>query len=108
MLLAVATAGYLVAYLLVCLAAPLFLGRIGELTPGPVVGTVIAVPALALACGAFVVSALNAVVPVVLAGLLVAAVAWYAWLRVRRPRELAGIGVYDETSAVDVHGARAP
>jgi amino acid transporter len=108
MLLAVATAGYLVGYLLVCLAAPLFLRRIGELTPGPVIGTVIAVPALALACVAFVVSALGAAVPLVLAALLVAAVAWYVWLRVRRPRDLAGIGVYDETSAVDVHGARTP
>ena len=63
LLLAVATAGYLVGYLLVCLAAPLFLRRIGELTPGPVVATVIAVPALALACGAFVVSALDAAAP---------------------------------------------
>jgi amino acid transporter len=108
LLLAVATAGYLVGYLLVCLAAPLFLRRIGELTPGPVVATVIAVPALALACGAFVVSALDAAAPVVLAALLVAAAAWYAWLRLRRPRELAGIGVYDETSALDVHGARPP
>jgi hypothetical protein len=73
-----------------------------------VVATVIAVPALAVACGAFVVSALDAAVPLVLAAVLVAAAAWYAWLRARRPRELAGIGVYDETSAVDVHGARTP
>jgi amino acid transporter len=103
-LLAVATAGYLVGYLLVCLAAPLFLRRIGELTAAPVVVTALTVPALALVCGAFVVSALGGAVPVALTALLAAALAWYGWLRVRRPDQLAGIGVYDETSAADVHG----
>ncbi|WP_316689810.1 amino acid permease [Pseudonocardia sp. H11422] len=67
----------------------------------PVAG---AVPALMLVCGTFVVSAIGGPVPVVLAALLVAAVAWYVWLRVRRPAELTGIGVYDETSVADVHG----
>ncbi len=103
-LLAVATAGYLVGYLLVCLAAPLFLRRIGELTAPPVLVTAVTVPALALVCGAFLVSALGGAVPVVLTALLAAALAWYGWLRLRRPDELAGIGVYDETSAADVYG----
>jgi amino acid transporter len=102
-LLTVATAGYLVGYLLVCLAAPLFLRRIGELTRGPVVVTAITVPALAVTCGAYLLSAADGPVPIVLAGLAVAALAWYAWLRVRRPGRLAAIGVYDETSAADVH-----
>ncbi|GAB2513908.1 APC family permease [Nocardia heshunensis] len=35
-LLVVSAGGYVLAYLLVCLAVPLFLWRIGELTPGPV------------------------------------------------------------------------
>jgi hypothetical protein len=93
-----------VGYLLVCLAAPLFLRRIGELTAPPVLVTAVTVPALALVCGAFLVSALGGAVPVVLTALLAAALAWYGWLRLRRPDELAGIGVYDETSASDVHG----
>jgi amino acid transporter len=101
-LLSVATAGYLVAYLLVSLAAPLFLRRIGELTLPPVVVTAVAVPVLAIVCGAFVVSALDGPVPVVLGALVLAALAWYAVLRARRPRELAGIGVYDEPSTADV------
>ncbi|NMH92071.1 APC family permease [Pseudonocardia bannensis] len=107
-LLTVATAGYLVGYLLVCLAAPLFLRRIGELTPAPVLVTAVTVPALAVACGAFVVSALGGPVPVVLAALLLAALGWFGWLRMRRPAELAAIGVYDETSAADVHLGRLP
>jgi amino acid transporter len=106
-LISVATAGYLVAYLLVSLAAPLFLRRIGELTVAPVVVTAIAVPVLAVVCGAFVVSALGGAVPIVLGALVLAALAWYAVLRARRPRELAAIGVYDEPSAADVHTGRA-
>jgi amino acid transporter len=107
-LLSVATAGYLVAYLLVSLAAPLFLRRIGELTIAPVVVTVVTVPVLAGVCGVFVVSALGGAVPVVLGALALAALAWFAVLRGRRPRELAAIGVYDEPSAADVHTGRAP
>ncbi|MEJ3651935.1 APC family permease [Actinomycetes bacterium KLBMP 9759] len=107
-LLTIATAGFLVGYLLVCLAAPLFLRRIGELTPVPVIVTAVTVPALAAACGAFLLSALDGPVPVVLAALLTAVLGWYAWLRVRRPEQLAAIGVYDETSAADVHPARVP
>lgn len=101
-LLSISTAGYLVGYLLVCLAAPVFLHRIGELTRTPVLITVVTVPALLLVCGAFVTSAVGGPVPVVLGALLAGAVAWYLVLRLRRPRELAGIGVYDETSSADV------
>jgi amino acid transporter len=106
-LLGVATAGYLVAYLLVALAAPLFLRRIGELTLAPVAITVVAVPVLAGVCGVFVVSALGGPVPIVLGALVLAALAWYAVLRARRPSELAAIGVYDEPSTADVHTGRA-
>lgn len=104
-LISVATAGYLVAYLLVALAAPLFLRRIGELTVAPLVVTSVAVPVLAGVCCAFVISALGGVVPIVLGALVLAALAWYAVLRLRRPRELAAIGVYDEPSTADVHPA---
>src|SRR5439155_1588342 len=84
------------------LAGLLFLRRIGELTPAPVVVTALVVPVLAVVCAAFVGSALDGAVPIVLGALVLAALAWYAVLRARRPRELAGIGVYDEPSAADV------
>jgi amino acid transporter len=104
LLLTVASAGYLLAYLLVCAAAPLFLRRIGELTAPPVVATAVIVPILLVVSGAYVGTALGGPVPVVLGVLLLVGLAWYAALRVLRPGRLRGIGVYDETSAGDVHG----
>ncbi|MDT7709225.1 MAG: hypothetical protein QOG20_4832 [Pseudonocardiales bacterium] len=104
-LLTLSTVGYLVAYLLVCLAAPLFLRRIGELTAPPVVVTAVVVPVLMVVLVAFVVSAWGGVVPVLIGVLLVVGLAWLGWLRLRRPAELAGIGVYDETVTADVLGA---
>lgn len=104
LLLTVASAGYLIAYLLVCLAAPLFLRRIGELTAPPVVATAVIVPILLVVSGAYVATAIGGPVPAVLGVLLLAGLAWYAVLRIRRPDRLRGIGVYDETSAGDVHG----
>lgn len=101
-LLTLATVGYLVAYLLVCLAAPLFLRRIGELTPAPVVVTAVLVPVLVVVLVAFVVSAWGGVVPVAIAVLVAAGSGWLAWLRRRRPAQLAEIGVYDETVTADV------
>lgn len=107
-LLSVATAGFLTAYLLVCLAAPLFLRRIGELTAAPVLAATVIVPILVVVFGVYVVSASGGPVPIVLGGLLAAGVAWYTWLRVRRPEQLRGIGVYDEPSVADVYGVALP
>jgi amino acid transporter len=104
-LLTISTVGYLVAYLLVCLAAPLFLRRIGELTPAPVVITAVLVPVLLVVLVAYVVSAWGGVVPAAIAVLGVAGLAWLAWLRWRRPAQLAGIGAYDETVTADVLSA---
>jgi amino acid transporter len=103
-LLVVSVVGYLVAYLLVCLAAPLFLRRIGELTAAPVVVTALLVPVLLIVLVASVVSQWGGALPVVVAALVLAGAAWLAWLRVRRPERLAAIGVYDETLAADVLG----
>lgn len=103
-LLTIASAGYLTAYLLVSVAAPVFLRRIGELTPGPVVASVVVAPIL-VAVGVAYLMATTGPVPLVLASLLAVIVVWYAWLRWRRPDALRSMGVYDETSAGDVHGA---
>ncbi|MBW0137070.1 APC family permease [Pseudonocardia abyssalis] len=105
-LLTVATAGYLVAYLLVCLAAPLFLRRIGELTLPPVVVTAVAVPVLLAVLVAFVVSAWGGAIPLVIGLLVLAGLFWLGWLRWRRPAQLAAIGAYDETVADDVLAQR--
>ena len=96
----VSTVGYLVAYPLVYLAAPLFLRRIGELTAPPVVVT--AVPVLVAALVAFVASAWGAPVTVTIGVLAVVGLTWWAWLRLRRPKRLAAIGAYDETVTADL------
>lgn len=103
LLLTVSAAGFLLAYLLVCVAAPLFLRRIGELTAPPVVAALVVAPILLLVSAAYMVTASGGPVPVVLGVLLVAGLAWFGWLRLRRPARLRDIGVYDETSAADVH-----
>ena len=101
-LLTLATCGFLVAYLLVCLAAPMFLRRIGELTGAAVAATAVIVPILLLVLVAFVVgSPLSALV---LSALVVLGGAWFGWLRWRRPARIRDIGVYDETLAADVLG----
>lgn len=105
-LLTVATVGYLVAYLLVCLAAPPFLRRIGELTAAPVVVAAVAAPVLLVALVAFVVSAWGGVLPLVIGALGVLGLVWLGWLRWRRPAQLAGIGAFDETVADDVLAPR--
>lgn len=99
-LLTMATCGFLVAYLLVCAAAPVFLRRIGELTPAAVAAAAVIVPVLLFVLVAFVV--VSPLPSALLGGLAVLALVWYGWLRLRRPTALAGIGVYDETLATDV------
>lgn len=101
-LLTVATAGYLVAYLLVCVAAPLFLRRIGELTRWPVVASAVVAPVLLIALGAFVVAAWGGAVPLVLGCCVLGGLVWFVVLRRLRPAQLAGIGAYDETTRDDV------
>ena len=103
-LLTISTVGYLVAYLLVCLAAPFFLRRIGELTPAPVVITAVLVPVLLVVLVAYVVSAWGGLIPAVVGLLVFFGAAWLAWLRWKRPDRLAAIGVYDETVTADVLG----
>nr|WP_240897086.1 APC family permease [Kineococcus vitellinus] len=107
-LLVVGTCGYLAGYLLVCLAVPSFLHRIGELTPAPLVRAVLAVAALAAVLAACTAWALAAGGGWVLAGaaLVALALARALLLRVRRPLLVAGVGLYDETRRQDVLGGR--
>jgi hypothetical protein len=103
-LLTMATCGFLVSYVLVCAAAPVFLHRIDELTRTAVAASAVIVPVLLFVLVAFV--AVSPLPSALLGGLAAAGLTWYAWLRFARPAALAGIGVYDETVVADVLGAR--
>jgi amino acid transporter len=103
-LLVVGTCGYVGGYVLVCLAAPVFLRRIGELTLPPVLvaamatGSLVAVLA---ACVAWSVAAGGGWV-LAAAGLLALSVLRALVLRRRRPALVARVGLYDETRRQDV------
>ncbi|HEV7792316.1 MAG TPA: APC family permease [Pseudonocardia sp.] len=103
-LLVTAALGYLLAYLLVCLAAPVFLHRIGELTAGAVLATSVIVPVLLVVLAAFLSTAPVSVAALVTVAVLLLAGARYLWLRARHPERLAAVGAYDETSAADLLG----
>ncbi|MGW1029495.1 APC family permease [Streptomyces sp. NPDC002577] len=107
-LLNLCTYGFLAAYALVCLAAPVFLHRIGELTRAPVAAAAVCVPSLLLVLGAHTqrnVSAGNALPPCLFALLMGAGWVWFLLARRRDPERVGAIGVYDETSAADIlHG----
>ncbi|HEY3471235.1 MAG TPA: APC family permease [Amycolatopsis sp.] len=105
-LLNVAGFGYLIAYFLVCLAAPVFLHRIGELTRGAVAAAAVTAAALLAALTVFTTSTVDGPYPVLFAVLAAAGLAWFGWLRARRPRSLAAIGIYDETTAEDLLDGR--
>jgi amino acid transporter len=97
--------GYVLAYVLVCAATPLFLRRIGELTVWPVVGGLVAAGlwllVLVVALGGESWQGGRAMSWAYLAVLL-PGVAWAAWLALRRPSRLARVGVYDEPTVASV------
>jgi amino acid transporter len=100
----VGAAGYIVAYILVCVAAPVFLRRIGESTVGVTVVAGVSAVALAAALVLFFVDdAVEGGAVVTVVGVLaVVSTAVIAVLRRRHgPRAL---GVYDEPVAAQVLG----
>ncbi len=109
---AVSAAGYIGAYVLVCVAAPFFLRRIGELTLRT--GVVASTSAVVLVAGLLAYLTYEGLRgnPGTLLALVVAAIASLAvlWRRRRGEASLAGIGAYDEPIASDVLGgvARRP
>lgn len=102
--LSVGAAGYIVAYILVCVAAPVFLRRIGELTPLPAVVAALAAAALTAALVAFFVDD-TATGGVGLVVVSVIAVVFAVIVIVLRRRHGSGsIGAYDEPTASEVLG----
>jgi amino acid transporter len=99
-MLTLATCGFLVDYLLVCVAAPLFLRRIGELTAGAVVVSAVIVPVMITVLAAFLVRTPS--VGIAVGAIAVVALAGYGWLKRARPAALSAIGVYDEPTVSDV------
>ena len=106
---AVGGAGYIVAYILVCIAVPVFLRRIGELTVGSAIAAIVSAVVLTGALVAFfAVDAASGSVAlwVVLAVGALAAVAVAVRLRRGTP-SLARVGSYDEPVASEVLGGIA-
>lgn len=102
-------AGYIVSYILVCVAVPVFLRRIGELTVGGALASLVSAASLAAALVCFFVSDAAAGGVAVWASAVlgvVAAVVIATRLR-RGPASLAGMGTYDEPIAADVLGGVA-
>lgn len=103
-LLAVSAHGYVGAYLLVCLATPVFLHKIGELTLGPLaIGSVTAATMIAVVVWA----TLGVTSPVWIATVVYTAVLSVGfglfWIRRKSVPDLADrVGVFDETIAADV------
>ncbi|MDQ1084774.1 MULTISPECIES: APC family permease [Microbacterium] len=102
--LSVGAAGYIVAYILVCVAAPVFLHRIGESTLGPTVVSALAAAALTAALVAFFIDdtasggsslAVVGALAVVLVGVVIV---------LRRRHGPGSIGAYDEPIAAQVLG----
>jgi amino acid transporter len=103
-LLAVSAHGYIGAYLLVCLATPAFLRRIGELTRTPLlVGlTTAALMVAIIVWAALTVDAPVWIATVVYAGLLIVGFAQFAVRRHTVPDLTDRVGVFDETVTSDM------
>lgn len=102
-----AAAGYILAYVLACVAAPVFLHRIGELGAWPLVKAALAAGALTCVAALYLAEESVGARAVGVWGflaLLVAGIAVY-WVRMRRrPWLRHAIGVYDHAVAGDVLG----
>jgi len=106
-LLVVSAVGYLTAYTLVCAAAPAFLRRIGELTPRVGVVSSVAAAVLAVVVGVYltVVARTQTLALWLVLALAGIGLGLYLWLRLTRRSRLAGMGLFDETTAADLLGA---
>ncbi len=102
-----AAAGYIVAYIMVCIAAPVFLLRIGELTPWPAITAAVGAMSLTAVLAIYLVSQSTAPqtggVGLFLL-IMVFGTGGILLLRSRKPWLHHTIGVHDETVMADVLG----
>jgi amino acid transporter len=106
-----AAGGYIAAYLLVCLAAPVFLWRIGELTVWPVLRALTAALLLGAVLSVFLVveSATERAAGVwVFLGTMLVGILFCAVRLIRDPWLRHTVGVYDVPVAVDTLGGPPP
>jgi amino acid transporter len=100
-----ATYGYLLAYVLVSIAAPIFLARRQALTPLPVVVAVLATVAIGYVIFKNLVPvppAPYSVFPYIFLGWIVIGVAWYLVLKARDPERAARLGTLAEDDTADL------
>ncbi|MGV8966545.1 MAG: APC family permease [Cellulomonas sp.] len=106
----IAAAGFLTAYVLVCVAAPVFTRRIGEPHPWTTVASWSGAVLIAAALGTFIVvqtMTAHAAAMGAFALLLVVGTA-FGWLRLARsPIARERVGLYDEATSRDVLGGDA-
>ncbi|NDK89111.1 APC family permease [Gordonia desulfuricans] len=91
----VATWGFLVSYLLVVIATPIWLYRIKALTPARAIVSGLAIAALGyvIVSNVYPVPAFPfSILPFVFLGILAVGLLWYAYLRVARPEIAARVG----------------
>jgi len=100
-----ATYGYLLAYVLVSIAAPIFLARRHTLTPLPVIVAVLATVAIGYVIFKNLVPVPPApynVFPYIFLGWIVIGVAWYLVLKARDPERAARLGTLAEDDTADL------
>lgn len=103
--LAASAIGYVIAYVMVCLAAPMFLRRIGELTTGSVLVSYSAAAALISILILFGIDELSSSEPwgvTIALVTLVLALGWFGYAAMTRPQTVRRAGLYDETIAEDI------
>jgi len=105
----ISAVGYIVAYAIVCVAAPVFLRRIGETTARAAVVAIAAAVAIAACLAVYLVVEAQLGNPgvVISLTLAVAAGALIAWRLRRGAPSLDGVGGYDEPVAAQVLGGVA-
>jgi amino acid transporter len=105
---ATAIPGYVMAYILTCVAMPVFLKRIGELTAVPLLISLASSTVLAALLAMYVVHVVADGSGWGLAAYVAVLVLSLSWFRVRRRRgHLTGIGLYDVPTQSDILGGDA-
>ncbi len=100
--------GFIVAYLLVSAAAPVFLRRIGEFTWRAALPGIVSALVLGWALGFYLVALEHGTGLAITGGLLAATVLLCLLRAARRPGLLQGLGLYDSPVASDSIGGAAP